>query len=106
MADRWIQKFQKEALPKLVGEFHPEKVIFFGSRVHGRGKKESDIDVIVVSSSFANIPFVKRMPLILKRVSFPKHIDYICYTKEEYEKMKHESSIIMDALEHSVEVTL
>lgn len=104
MVDHWIEKFRKEALPKLVEEFKPEKVILFGSMVRGTANKNSDIDIIVISSYFASIPFLKRMPIVLKRVPFPKHVDYICYTHSEYERIKHESSIIMEAVENSMEV--
>jgi len=106
MFDRWIEKFRKEALPELVREFKPEKVILFGSRIRGTAKKGSDIDVIVISSFFADIPFLKRMPLVLKKVPFTKHVDYICYTPEEYERIKDESSVIMDAIENSMEIAM
>jgi hypothetical protein len=46
------------------------------------------------------------MPLVLKQVPFQKHVDYICYTKEEYDRIKDKSTVIMDALENSLEVTL
>ena len=106
MADRWIKRFQREALPKLVEAFKPEKVILFGSRAEGIARKDSDIDVIIVSSYFENIPFVKRMPLAMKKAPFAKHVDYICYTREEYDRMKNESVIVRDALENSVEIAL
>ena len=105
MTDIWIKKYQKQALSRLKEEFNPEKIIIFGSRVKGSPKKDSDIDIIVISSRFANISFLKRMPLILKKVPFPKHIDYICYTPEEFIRIKNESSLIMDALENSIEIT-
>ena len=106
MIDRWVKKFQKEALPKLIKEFKPERVIIFGSRVRGTANKESDIDIIVISSYFANSPFLGRMPLVLRKVPFPKHVDYICYTPEEYDRIKNESSLIIDAQEDSIEIAL
>ncbi|MEK7398358.1 MAG: nucleotidyltransferase domain-containing protein [Candidatus Poribacteria bacterium] len=106
MTDPLIKKFQKEALSNLVKEFKPEKVIFFGSRVKGNAKSNSDIDIIIISSYFKDVPFLKRMPLVLKKVSFPKHVDYMCYTREEYDRIKNESSIIMDALENSLEYSI
>lgn len=106
MADRWITRFQAEAVPKITKEFCPDKVVIFGSRVRGTAKKYSDIDVIIVSSYFTDTPFLKRMPLVTRKVPFPKHVDYICYTPEEYERIKNESSVIMDALENSLEVTV
>jgi uncharacterized protein len=104
--ERWIEKFRKEAIPKLVEKFKSDKVILFGSRVRKTAKKESDIDVIVISSCFADVPFLKRMPFVLKKVPFIKHVDYICYTPEEYERMKNESSVIMDAMENSMEIAV
>ena len=106
MGDRWIEEFREKALPELVREFKPERVLIFGSRVRGTANKDSDIDVIVVSSYFADIPFLRRMPLVLKKVPFLKHVDYLCYTRSEYERIKDESSVIMDALENSVELVI
>jgi len=105
-SDRWIAKFKKDAVPKIVKEFKPVKVILFGSRVQGTAKRDSDIDVILVSSYFEDIPFLRRMPFVLKKLSFPRYVDYICYTPEEYERIKGESSIIMDALENSLEIVV
>lgn len=70
MADRWIERFRRDALPKLLEEFKPDKIIIFGSRVRGTARKDSDIDVIVISSYFANIPFLKRMPSYSRKSHF------------------------------------
>jgi len=104
MPDIWIERFRKGAVPQIVKEFHPEKIILFGSRVKGTAKKESDLDVIVISEAFANTPFLRRMPSVIKKVSFPKHVDYICYTPKEFKKIKRESAIIKDAMENSMEL--
>lgn len=104
MIDKWIKEFRKSALPKIVKEFKPQKLLIFGSRVKGTAQEDADIDIILVSNYFANIPFLKRMPLVSKKVPFPKHIDYLCYTPEEYEKIKNESSVIIDALKNSMEI--
>lgn len=104
MADRWIERFRHEVVPLLISEFEAEKIILFGSRVQNTAREESDIDVIVISSYFITVPFLKRMPLILRKAPFPKHIDYICYTPEEYERIKNESSVIMSTLESCIEI--
>lgn len=105
MSDPWIERFRKEAVPKIRKEFKPEKIILFGSRVRGNAREDSDIDVVIISASFSGTPFLKRMPLMLKKVSFPKHIDYICYTPQEFKKIRNESVIIKDAMENSMEIT-
>ncbi len=102
MNDYWIERFKKEALPKIIEEFHPEKVFLFGSRIKGEAREESDIDVILVAKAFSKIPFLKRMPMVIRKTRFPKHVDYICYSPEEFERIKQTSSVVMDALENSI----
>lgn len=41
-----------------------------------------------------------------KKITFPKYVDYICYTPERYERIKNESSIEMDALDSLMEVAV
>ena len=100
MNDLWLDKFKQGVVPKLIREFEPEKILLFGSRVKGNAHQDSDIDVIIVSKVFTDIPFVKRMPLVLKTIRFDKHVDFMCYSPIEFQKIKSTSSIIMDALKH------
>lgn len=103
MPDKWIAKFQAEVLPQIIEGIKPSRVLIFGSRAKGNATEESDIDVILVSAAFAGIPFVKRMEKVIKLARFPKHVDYLCYTPEEFERIKDSSSIIKDALEDHIE---
>jgi predicted nucleotidyltransferase len=98
--DFWLEKFKKEALPLIYKEYAPDTVLMFGSRVRGDADDESDIDIIVVSDFFKDIAFIKRIPLLLKKLRFPKHIDALCYSKEEFARIKTGSAVVMDALEH------
>ncbi|GAB4335036.1 MAG: hypothetical protein Kow0099_07380 [Candidatus Abyssubacteria bacterium] len=44
MSDKWIQRFQEEALPLISKEIKPSRVLIFGSRIKGSATEESDID--------------------------------------------------------------
>ena len=98
--DNIILNFKKNILPRIIKEYNPKEVIIFGSRIKGTSTLNSDLDVIIVSKSFQDTPFIERMPLLLKKFDFPRHLDYICYTPEEFERMKDTSSLIIDALEY------
>ncbi|MCC7572377.1 MAG: nucleotidyltransferase domain-containing protein [Candidatus Methanofastidiosum sp.] len=106
MSDPLIEKFQREALPMIKKEFKPNRIILFGSRVRGDAREDSDIDVILVSSYFKNIRSINRMSLVLKKIHFKKHVDYLCYTNEEFMKIKDESGIIQSALKNSIEIEI
>jgi len=98
MNDPIINGFQSEILPLLIDLFQPEDVILFGSRVQGTAHEESDLDVIVVSEFFKNVPQHERFPLIRKRIRTPYSIDYLCYTPEEFKRMRTRSSVLEGAL--------
>ncbi len=98
MNDPVIEVFRLEILPRLIDLFQPEDVILFGSRVQGTARDDSDLDVIVVSECFRDIPQHERFPLVRKRIRTPYSIDYLCYTPEEFERMKTRSSVLESAL--------
>ncbi|MCI0471847.1 MAG: nucleotidyltransferase domain-containing protein [Candidatus Aminicenantes bacterium] len=102
--DLWIKRFEKEILPILLFEFNPEMVIIFGSRIKRTANEESDIDIIIISDYFKDTPFIKRMAQVLRKARFEKHIDYICYTYAEYERLKDRSTILVEALENGLRV--
>ncbi|MCK4761822.1 MAG: nucleotidyltransferase domain-containing protein [Candidatus Aminicenantes bacterium] len=102
--DSWVKRFKKEILPHLISDFEPERVIVFGSRITGQAREESDIDIVIISDFFENIPFLKRMPLVLRKRRFTKHVDYICYTPAEFQRLKTRSTLLMEALENGKRV--
>ena len=104
MMDAWVDRFVREAVPKIVREFDPSRIILFGSRAKGKAKEASDIDVIVVSDRFKDVPFVKRMPMLLRLVRFEKHIDFLCYTEDEFRKAVRSSAILRTALKDAISV--
>lgn len=45
------KKIIKKISEKIADEYHPEKIILFGSYAYGRPVKESDIDLFIVKES-------------------------------------------------------
>jgi len=104
--DEWIEKFIEEAVPKIVKEIKPSRIIIFGSRARGDARETSDIDVIVVSDYFKGIPFLRRMPMLLRLVKFEKHIDFLCYAEDEFEEIEEKSIVVNNALKDSLIIEL
>jgi predicted nucleotidyltransferase len=96
--DRLLAEYQHLIVPKIVHQFSPAKILISGSRVKGTPTQDSDIDVIIVADAFFGVPFVRRMVLVLKSARFKKHVDYFCYTPEEFERLKTTSAILRDAV--------
>jgi len=97
--DIWVEKFSREALPIILRRFHPQRVLLFGSRATGLAREDSDLDVIIVSNDFIGIKFVNRTTMLYKAVKFPKHVDYLCYPPDEFERLQKTSSSVREAVQ-------
>jgi uncharacterized protein len=103
--DKIVARFLKEKLDLIRREYSPTRLIVFGSRAEGRGREDSDIDILVVSERFRDIRFPNRMGQFLNTVWPDVPVDAICYTPEEFEIMLHgQSSFVRNAIEHGIEI--
>lgn len=90
---------------KMAGKDFPlETVIFFGSRYNDKYHKDSDIDLIMVSKKFSGLNFFKRVAKMYDYWDFNYPVDFICYTPEEFERLKKRISIVSMALKEGVRI--
>lgn len=100
-ADRRIIDFLNKAKEK----YNIEKAIFFGSRARGDNFKHSDFDVILVSPDFDGVFFTKRIANMYEFWDhYPLDIEPLCYTPDEFEKMKKRIGIVKYAVEEGIEL--
>jgi uncharacterized protein len=89
-----IERFMK----KMESVFKIEKVIFFGSRARGERKKDSDIDLIIVSKDFEGMDSINRSSKMYDYWDYLVPVDFICLTKKEYDKLRKKITIVRGAL--------
>ena len=78
-----------------------EKVLLFGSTAKHKRRKNSDIDLIVVSKSFSGLNSLERGKMLLEDWSFIEELDLLMYTPEEFERVSKRplvKEMIADAL--------
>lgn len=80
------------------------KIIVFGSRIKGENRRDSDIDLIIVSEYFRNIKFNKRIPIMYDYWDLNFPVDFLCYTPEEFEEKTKEITIAKTANQEGVVV--
>ena len=97
--DTLLEEFQRDVVPLLKERYNPEKMIIFGSYATNTSHEGSDVDVILVSDYFSSIPFISRMTEVLLNIPFRIHVDYICYTPDEFIRLSKTSAIVKEALE-------
>jgi len=95
-----LKKFKDKISPK----YNPEKIIFFGSRASGKTHKDSDIDLIVVSKGFKDLSVLKRCPDLYLEWNLDYPVDFLCYTPEEFNKLKNQVTIVSEAIKNGVEI--
>jgi predicted nucleotidyltransferase len=90
-----------EAVAQAIAEnFHPEKIILFGSYASGTPNLDSDLDFLVVMDS--NEPRYRRpIPLHLLFSPKPCPMDILVYTPEEIKKWNGAiSHVVTEAFQH------
>ncbi len=96
---------QLQAFAKEISNDYPiKKMILFGSQATGKAGKHSDVDLIIVSGTFAQKRrLVRSPPLYLKwNLNYP--VEFICLTPEEFEKKKKQAGIVQQAVKEGIEI--
>lgn len=93
----------KQSKEKLSKEKNVERIILFGSRARGRFKKDSDVDLMIVSSQFKGMKYGRAIGL-RKYFNLDLPMDFLCYTPAEFSKKSKRITIAREALKHGIEV--
>jgi hypothetical protein len=100
--DRKIREFVTKYLPILREKLRPSLVLAFGSRARGEALETSDLDLIVVSPRFKDIPFLERPYRVLLELGIPGGLEFICYTEGEFRRKSEELGLVRTALEEGL----
>ncbi|MFQ5705632.1 MAG: nucleotidyltransferase domain-containing protein [Gemmatimonadales bacterium] len=80
---------------RIVKQFHPEKIILFGSRARGEGGPDSDVDLLVVMAvAGSKREKAIEIGMALQDIRIPK--DIIVTTPEQFEWRKE----VVGTIEH------
>lgn len=97
-----VMKLLSQYLKKVNKKFKIEKAILFGSRAKDDWLLKSDVDLILISKEFENIPFRKRMSEVLEYWDEYIDLEVICYTPEEFNKLSRMITIVKEAKEKGI----
>jgi len=104
MGKKAIVKYLKEFKYTLSKDVPIERIIFFGSRAKGKFHPDSDIDLVIVSSKFRRLNFFERGAKMYDYWDINYPVDFLCYTPEEFNKLKKQITILREAVEHGIEI--
>lgn len=104
-----LTKYQKKIVNNYINTINKKidisGVLLFGSRVYGRPRKDSDVDLVVISPNFKRRNFDKRIDwLTWERLGIADTIamDVFGYTPQEFATIEDESAIMAKAKKDGV----
>ena len=96
----------REFRRRVAEKYGVERMILFGSQVAGKGRKDSDIDLLVVSTRKSKLKLLSQLYHewhIVQQIGYP--VDFLCYTPEEFEVLRNRITIVREAVKEGLEVT-
>ena len=93
-----------EEIKNFKKKINAEKIIIFGSFARGEFGENSDIDLILVSKNFRGKKFHERYKGLWLKWNLNIPVDFLCYTPEEFEKLKKGVNIVSEAVKEGIEI--
>ena len=95
-------KIADQIVSRIRRRVNPKRIILFGSRAKGKGRPDSDYDVLVISESVK--PRYKRAaPIYAELADLPVEVDAVVYTPQEVAEWQDVSeSLVSTALKHGI----
>jgi predicted nucleotidyltransferase len=88
----------KQLCEQIAREFHPEKIILFGSHAYGKPQWDSDVDLLIIMP-FKGRPH-RQAVNIRSRIDTPVAVDLLVRTPEEISKrLEMEDFFIREIIE-------
>lgn len=92
---RELRSFRRKASKRLP----IQRMVLFGSRARGEARRDSDVDLIVVSDVFRKKNAVDRAYLMRLEWDLDYAVDFLCYTPEEFRVYSKVPGIVRQALQ-------
>jgi len=90
---------QLRAFRRKVSQRYPiRRMVLFGSRAAGKPRKESDVDLIIVSEAFRRKNAVDRAYIMRLEWDLQYAVDFLCYTPEEFRAFSRAPGLVRQAL--------
>ena len=104
MDRRKLKRYLQEFANEISQEYSLASLYLFGSQAWGKPKKDSDVDLLVVSKSFQGKRKLQRAPPLYMKWKSKYPVDFICLTPQEFNKKKKEISIIQEVVRNGIRI--
>ena len=95
-----LQQFGRSLWP----DYPLEAMYLFGSRATGTARRDSDVDLLLVSPKFKRQRRLRRAPPLYLRWSLDYPVDFVCLTPEEFQRKKKEIGIVQEVVKSGIKI--
>ena len=95
----------REYVNILDAELGVDQAFLYGSTAKGTRHRDSDVDLIIVSESFAKMPEPKRWGLLQHLWRYKEDLETLAYTPSEFAKIKEERFLMQKILQYAIDLT-
>ena len=89
---------------RIAKPYQVRHMILFGSQARGDVRKDSDVDLIVVSPRFQRKNMIDRASMLHLEWDLGRPVDFLCYTPQEFRELSRRPSIVKVAIEEGVPI--
>lgn len=89
---------------RITSRYKVERMILFGSRARGELRRDSDVDLIIVSPGFRRKNVSQRASPLYLEWALKLPVDFLCYTPEEFRELAGRPSLVREALREGVAI--
>jgi hypothetical protein len=97
-----IRKITERYIRQLSTQISVKQAILTGSRARGSDLEDSDVDLIIVSDDFSNMPLPERLVYLQKNWKARVPLEAFGYTTSEFQRLRKNSSYVKDAVRHGI----
>ncbi|MBI5327700.1 MAG: nucleotidyltransferase domain-containing protein [Deltaproteobacteria bacterium] len=98
-----IKNILQHIAEKIRDNYHPEKIILFGSYAYGKPNENSDVDIVVIKKGLVNTPSIERSVAIRRILAEENRflpLTPLVYTPEEIDnRLSLGDDFIIEVLE-------
>ncbi len=102
--DEPLEQSLREFKKKLEKKLGSITMVLFGSSATGKARLDSDVDLIIVSPTFAGKKLHERPKGFWLAWNIDKPVDFLCFTPREFEEKRRQVSIVSEALKHGITI--
>ncbi len=104
VTQQYVQRITRRYVEQLGRKIRIQRAILTGSWARGSYLEDSDVDLIVVSDDFSQMPLPDRLAYLQRQWGSRLPLEAFGYTASEFRRLRKNSTYVRDAIRHGITI--